>query len=131
MKHNKVKMMVGMLLMLAGFGLFALDIGWLATLACIPVCSLGYSLMAMAMDASGGTVHQSLGSFASKNGFFLFGLMFGQLLGLMINPDLTVLGLASQLISMCLAALAWAAPYYATRYPAGSPLLTFVAEDRR
>lgn len=131
MKHNKAKMITGMLLILAGFGLFALDIGWLATLACIPVCSLGYSLMAMAMDASGGTLHQSLGSFASKNGFLPFGLMFGQLLGLMINPDLTLLGVASQLLSFCLSALAWAAPYYASRYPAGRPLLKFVLEERK
>lgn len=131
MKHNKAKMLVGMLIMLAGFGMLALDIGVMSSLVCLPLSCFGYGLMAMAMDASGGTLHQSLGSYASKNSYLLIGLLFGSLIGLITNADLTVLGLTLRLLSLSLAALAWAAPYYATRYPAGSPLLKFVAEDRR
>lgn len=129
MKHNKALFIAGLTIMFASLGLIVFNSEGLLRLLFVPAICFGYGVMALAADPRAGSPHLTLGSYASKNLAFLIGISFGTLFGILVNPDITMEGAVLRLLSIALGALAWAAPYFASRYPAGKPLLRYKSAE--
>ncbi len=127
--QNKGKYLAGALVMLASFALVLFASNAITRMLLIPMSCVGFSIMSMAMDATSGTVHKTLGSYCTSNTQFIFCLGLGTILGMLLKVDITATDILLRMSTLGLAVAAWIATYYATRYPVGKPLLVYVTKD--